>query len=74
MLIDGLKNSWQNSDDMERLRGYEVLADILRTKAHLINMTTFETLFEFLGVSFRSPEYAVLPSFLPFISALTCLG
>jgi len=38
------------------LGGYEVLADILRQKAHLINLTTFETLFEFLGVNFGSPE------------------
>ncbi|KAJ7579061.1 beach-domain-containing protein [Mycena floridula] len=59
-LIDGLRNSWQNSEDMERLRGYEVLADILRPKAQMINMTSFETLFEFLGVNFRSPEQSTI--------------
>lgn len=36
--------------------GYDVLASILCQKSHLINMTTFEILFEFLGLSFRSPE------------------
>lgn len=40
--------------------GYELLSEMLRSKAQLINMTTFETLFEFLGVNFSSPEY-VLP-------------
>jgi hypothetical protein len=33
------------------------LADILRIKSQLINMSSFETLFEFLGLNFRSPEY-----------------
>lgn len=36
--------------------GYDVLASILYQKSRLINMTTFEILFEFLGLSFRSPE------------------
>ncbi|KAG6843353.1 hypothetical protein H0H93_001298 [Arthromyces matolae] len=56
VLSDGLRNSWQNSEDMERLRGYEILADILRNKAQLINVTGFETLFEFLGLNFRFSE------------------
>ncbi len=36
--------------------GYDILADILRKKCQLINMTGFETLFEFLGMNFKSPE------------------
>ena len=74
ILTDGLRNSWQNSEDMEQLRehpftllrlralfecsvgGYDVLNHLLRSKAHLINMTGFETLFEFLGLNFRSTE------------------
>ncbi|PPQ94175.1 hypothetical protein CVT25_003811 [Psilocybe cyanescens] len=60
ILTDGLKNSWQNSEDMERLRGYEILGDILRTKAHLVNLTAFETLFEFLGINFNSPEQSTV--------------
>lgn len=43
--------------------GYDILADILRLKAEMINMTSFETLFEFLGLNFRSPEF-VFPTFL----------
>ncbi|KAF9466003.1 hypothetical protein BDZ94DRAFT_1252774 [Collybia nuda] len=60
VLTDGLKNSWQNSEDMERLRGYEILADILRGKSQMINITGFETLFEFLGLNFRFPEQSTV--------------
>ncbi|KAG5335279.1 hypothetical protein C0989_001571 [Termitomyces sp. Mn162] len=60
VLSDGLRNSWQNSEDMEKLRGYEVLADILRSKAQLINVTGFETVFEFLGMNFRCPDLSTV--------------
>ncbi|KAL0958994.1 hypothetical protein HGRIS_014308 [Hohenbuehelia grisea] len=60
ILLDGLRGDWQNSDSMERLRGYEILAHILRLKSHLVNMTSFETLFEFLGVNFRSPDQSTV--------------
>lgn len=74
ILTDGLRNSWQLSEDMEQLRGflfiflclrarlkcdpggYDILNHLLRSKANLINMTGFETLFEFLGLNFRSTE------------------
>ncbi|KIK98640.1 hypothetical protein PAXRUDRAFT_823685 [Paxillus rubicundulus Ve08.2h10] len=56
ILCDSLHNCWQNSEDMERVAGYDVLAGILCQKSRLINMTSFETLFEFLGLSFRSPD------------------
>ena len=36
--------------------GYDILAEILRKKCQLINMTGFETMFEFLGMNFKSPE------------------
>lgn len=57
---DCLRNSWQNSDDMEGLHGYDVLASTLRARSHLINMTSFETLFEFLGLNFRSPDLSTV--------------
>ncbi|KII85493.1 hypothetical protein PLICRDRAFT_44793 [Plicaturopsis crispa FD-325 SS-3] len=60
ILTDGLRNSWQNSEDMERLRGYDILANILRLKSQLINMTGFENIFEFLGLSFRSPDHSTI--------------
>jgi hypothetical protein len=37
------------------------LADILRAKAQSINLTAFETLFEFLGMNFNIPEYVPYP-------------
>ncbi|RXW16665.1 hypothetical protein EST38_g9189, partial [Candolleomyces aberdarensis] len=60
ILVDGLRNNWQNSEDMERLRGYEILGDMLRSKAAIINLTTFEMLFEFLGVNFSSSEHSTV--------------
>ncbi|KAG7440786.1 beach-domain-containing protein [Guyanagaster necrorhizus] len=60
ILTDSLRNSWQNSEDMERLRGYELLPDILWSKAQQINMTSFETLFEALGLNFRLPEQSTI--------------
>ena len=88
VLTDGLRNSWQNSEDMERLRkprcsdhkryltsfptgGYDILADTLRRKCQLINMTGFETLFEFLGMNFRSPE-SVFRFFLTWSDSANC--
>ncbi|KAI6038492.1 hypothetical protein EDC04DRAFT_2868311 [Pisolithus marmoratus] len=56
ILCDCIRGSWQNSEEMERIAGYDALADILRSKGHLINMTSFETLFEFLGLNFRSAD------------------
>ncbi|KAJ3905440.1 hypothetical protein F5879DRAFT_742889 [Lentinula edodes] len=60
VVTDGMKNSWQNSEDIERLRGYDILADTLRSKADIINMTSFETIFEFLGLNFRSPDQSTI--------------
>jgi hypothetical protein len=39
-----------------RLGGYEILSEILRKKGELINMTSYETIFEFLGMNFKTPE------------------
>ncbi|KAH8809671.1 beach-domain-containing protein [Flagelloscypha sp. PMI_526] len=66
VLTDGLRNSWQNSDDMERLRGYEILADVLREKACLVNVTGFETIFEFLGINFRNPDHSTITNTLAY--------
>ncbi|EIW75538.1 beach-domain-containing protein [Coniophora puteana RWD-64-598 SS2] len=60
VLVDCVRNCWKNSEDMERLNGYDVLAATLRSKADLINMTTFEMLFEFMGLNFRSPDQSTI--------------
>jgi hypothetical protein len=44
------------ADLLSFVGGYEILAGILRGKAQAINLTAFETLFEFLGLNFGSPE------------------
>ena len=41
------------------------MADVLRTKAQSINLTAFETLFEFLGMNFNIPEY--VPHVYPYL-------
>jgi hypothetical protein len=56
ILAESVRTSWQNAEDAERLRAYDVLAGMLRTKAALINVTAFEILFELLGMNFRNPE------------------
>ncbi|EPQ51421.1 beach-domain-containing protein [Gloeophyllum trabeum ATCC 11539] len=66
VLTEGLRNSWQNSEDMERLRGYDVLGDILRAKSELINVTGFEILFEFLGMNFRNLDHSTIVNTLAY--------
>ncbi|EIN04780.1 beach-domain-containing protein [Punctularia strigosozonata HHB-11173 SS5] len=68
VLTDSLRNSWQNSEDMERLRGYDILAGMLRDKAKLINATGFETLFEFLGLNFRHPEQSTITNAVAYLA------
>jgi hypothetical protein len=36
--------------------GYEILADMLRKKSQYINLTSYEIMFEFLGINARTPE------------------
>ncbi|KAH7890525.1 hypothetical protein F5I97DRAFT_1922982 [Phlebopus sp. FC_14] len=60
IFCDALRNSWQNSEDMERISGYDALSSILWQKSRLINITSFEILFEFLGLSFRSPDHSTV--------------
>jgi hypothetical protein len=56
VLAESLRNSWANSEDMERMRGYDVLSRVLRDKAGLVNVTSFEIMFEMLGLNFRALE------------------
>jgi hypothetical protein len=56
VLSEAVRNSWANAEDMERIRGYDVLSHVLREKAAAINVTCFEILFEMLGMNFRHPE------------------
>ncbi|KAH7092832.1 beach-domain-containing protein [Auriculariales sp. MPI-PUGE-AT-0066] len=60
ILCDGLRTSWQNSEDMERMSGYEILAAILRDKAQMINMSSYRVLMEFAGIDFGSPTHSTI--------------
>ncbi|KAG8221472.1 hypothetical protein J3R82DRAFT_1685 [Butyriboletus roseoflavus] len=68
ILCDSLRNCWQNSEDMERVAGYDVLASILYQKSRLINTTTFEILLEFLGLSFRSPDTSTITNTIAYVA------
>jgi hypothetical protein len=56
VLFDSLRTSWQNSEDIERIHGYEILALALRTKSPIIDIYTFNAVFDFLGVDSGHPE------------------
>ena len=56
ILADGIRTSWQNSEDMERIHGYEILNMTLRKKTTIVDVECFNVLFEFLGLDFSSPE------------------
>ncbi|KAN0082499.1 hypothetical protein V8E55_008294 [Tylopilus felleus] len=68
ILCDSLRNCWKNSEDMERIAGYDVLASILYQKSRLINMTAFEILFEFLGLNFRSPDVSTITNTIAYVA------
>ncbi|KAL5513687.1 BPH1 [Sanghuangporus vaninii] len=60
IFTDSARNSWQMSEDMEHISAFENLVRILQNKSRLINLTAFETLFEFLGLNFRNPDRSVI--------------
>ncbi|TDL19109.1 beach-domain-containing protein [Rickenella mellea] len=66
VLTDAIRGCWQNSEDMERLRGYDILAHILQRKRHIINMTSYEVLFEFMGINFRTPDQSTIVNTLAY--------
>ncbi|KZV83556.1 beach-domain-containing protein [Exidia glandulosa HHB12029] len=60
ILCDGLRTSWQNSEDMERMSGYEILASILRQKAQMLNMAGYRVIMEFVGIDFNNPGHSTV--------------
>ncbi len=41
---------------MERIHGYEILNMTLRNKSTIVDVESFNVLFEFLGLDYSSPE------------------
>lgn len=60
VLHDMTRDSWQTSEEMERIHGYELLAAILRPKMKLVNMDCARTLLLIVGVDERKPDDAVV--------------
>ncbi|KAG8984948.1 hypothetical protein FRB94_005904 [Tulasnella sp. JGI-2019a] len=60
VLDSSIGTSWQNSEDMERIHGYDILMAILRRKIHLINLQTFHLLFKILGIDYGDPENSTI--------------
>ncbi|KAI8092541.1 uncharacterized protein BX664DRAFT_260002 [Halteromyces radiatus] len=60
LLIEMIRYSWRNSDDMERCHGYEILASILKQKRDLITVDLFELLLHFVGKNSSLPEESVI--------------
>jgi hypothetical protein len=49
ILFEAVRCSWRNSEDMERLHGYEILAYLLKQKRDIINIDHLERLLSFIG-------------------------
>ncbi|CCA74831.1 related to WD repeat and FYVE domain-containing protein 3 [Serendipita indica DSM 11827] len=60
VLFDSLRTSWQNSEDMERIHGYETLGLALRSKISLIDIYVFTVVFDFLGIDLNHAENATV--------------
>ncbi|KAG8936117.1 hypothetical protein FRC02_004435 [Tulasnella sp. 418] len=60
MLSDAIRTSWRNSEDMERIGGYEILMSILRPKALLLQEEGYEALLSLLGIDFRHPQNSTI--------------
>ncbi|CAM0141774.1 unnamed protein product [Umbelopsis sp. WA50703] len=49
ILFEAIRCSWRNSEDMERLHGYEILAHLLKQKRDIISINHLESLLHFIG-------------------------
>ncbi|KDN41354.1 hypothetical protein RSAG8_07469, partial [Rhizoctonia solani AG-8 WAC10335] len=60
VLLNAVRTNWRVLEDMESLSGYEVLAQLLYEKAGLVSVDIFNSLFEFLGLDFKTPSKSVV--------------
>ncbi|CAG8737438.1 10701_t:CDS:2, partial [Acaulospora morrowiae] len=59
-LIELIRFSWRNSEDMERIHGYEILAYLLKQKHGLLTMEILNLLLAFVGLNSTSPNDSVI--------------
>ncbi len=58
ILWEGLRESWSASEDMERMRGYDLLAGLLKLKMRrLVDVPVANAIFSTLGIASEKPEY-----------------
>ncbi|KAF9202938.1 hypothetical protein BGZ49_006957, partial [Haplosporangium sp. Z 27] len=61
LLLDQLiRCSWRNSEDMERIFGYEILGYILKQKKALFSIEMMNTLLGVVGMDLEYPEHLML--------------
>ena len=61
MLRDMIKDSWSASEEIERIRGYDMLAAILRPKMiNLMDVNCTKIILSMLGVNMDKPETATV--------------
>lgn len=60
LLFESIKESWRNSEAMERENGFGILAHLLRQKEDpgVIGQELLKIILEFVGYNFTHPEYA----------------
>lgn len=66
LFIELVGHSWRNSEDTERVQGYEIFALHLRAKPGLITPETHDALLAFVGFNFNIPTASVASNSLAF--------
>ncbi|KAK9453508.1 hypothetical protein V1511DRAFT_504930 [Dipodascopsis uninucleata] len=57
-----LRENWRNSDDMERVHGFAILANVIKTKTApgMINIDLLNIILDFVGYRFDRPEQSLI--------------
>ncbi|KAG0255863.1 hypothetical protein DFQ27_006020 [Actinomortierella ambigua] len=67
LLLDQLiRCSWRNSEDMERIFGYEILGYILKQKKPLFSLEMMNTLLSMVGMDLEYPDDSVITNSFAF--------
>ena len=56
IVVELFRQSWRNAEEMERDRGFEILAMLLRGKASLVTVPTLNILLSLVGVDVARPS------------------
>lgn len=64
LFFELVSDSWRNSEDAERIQGYEILALHLRQHASLITPATHDAMFKFVGYDLDDPAKSIVSNSL----------